>query len=93
MLAALEAERGAILQAATAKVGDKVHRAQRVILALPGVMAQYAKQIQAGPKALNDPKEVTVAREAVKKLLAEPAIVLKPTDDGTGLEGNVRFRS
>jgi hypothetical protein len=45
MLAALEAERGAILQAATAKVGDKVHRAQRVILALPGVMAQYAKQI------------------------------------------------
>jgi hypothetical protein len=34
-----------------------------------------------------------VAREAVKKLLGEPAIVLKPTDDCTGLEGSVRFRS
>jgi site-specific DNA recombinase len=92
-LTALDRERSEIVSAATAKVGDKANRAQRVIVGLPGLIEQYRKQIEDGLKVLNDPAHVTAAREAVKRLLVEPAIVLTPSEDGTEMEGHAAFKS
>jgi len=58
---------------------------------LPAIVATYRELIEKGAKALTDPRAVSAAREAIRKLLPDGTIVLSPNAAHTSLVGAVRF--
>lgn len=75
-LAASEAARTEVLDEAAGKVGDKLIRARALPAKIPVMVEDYRKTVEAGVKVLADPKNVSAAREMVRKLVVDGKIGL-----------------
>jgi len=92
LLAQLQARREATLSRPSGTLGALQSSAERLLAALPQVMAKRVEMISRGLKALTDAKGVTTAREGLRRLLADGTIALSPNLSGDGgLVGIVRF--
>jgi hypothetical protein len=89
-LAQLQARREAILSRASGTLGALQSSAERLLAALPQVMAKRVEVISRGLKALTDVRGVTSAREGLRRLLADGTIALSPNLSGDGLLGTAR---
>jgi site-specific DNA recombinase len=92
-LTALEAARTEVLDEAAGKVGDKLIAARAMLAKIPAMVADYRKTVEAGLKVLAEPKNVSAAREMVRKLLVDGKIVLTPNEARTAIAGRVLFKS
>lgn len=90
-LAAIDRERDEIKAKASGNAAPRISRARAMLAKVPEIMATYRELIEKGAKALSDPREVSAAREAVRRLLADGSIVLAPNAAHTSLVGAVRF--
>jgi site-specific DNA recombinase len=90
-LAAIDGERQEIKAKATGNAAPRVSRARALLAKVPDIMENYRELIEQGAKALSEPRAVSVAREAVRRLLVDGVIVLKPNAQHTALEGSLRF--
>jgi hypothetical protein len=92
-LTALEAARTEVLEEAAGKVGDKLIRARALLAKIPAMVEDYRQTVEGGLKVLADAKNVSAAREFVRKLLVDGKIVLVPNDARTAIAGRVLFKS
>jgi hypothetical protein len=60
---------------------------------IPAMVEDYRKTVEAGLKVLAEPKNVSAAREMVRRLLVDGKIVLTPNEAHTAIAGRVHFRS
>jgi hypothetical protein len=61
--------------------------ARALLAKIPAMVEAYRKTVEAGLKVLADPKNVSAAREMVRKLLVDGKIVLFPNEAGPPLPG------
>ena len=92
-LTALEAARQEVLDEAAGKVGDKLIAARALVAKIPAMVEDYRNTVEAGLRVLADPKNVSAAREMVRKLLVDGKIVLTPNEARTAIAGRVHFKS
>jgi len=92
-IAALEAERQELLDEAAGKVGDKLIAARAMLAKIPSMVEDYRRTVERGLKVLAEPKNVSAAREFVRRLLVDGKIVLTPNEARTVISGRVNFKS
>lgn len=90
-LAEIERERAEIKAKTSGNAAPRINRARALLAKVPQIVANYRELIEKGAKALSDPRAVSAAREAVRRLLEEGSIVLTPNAAHTSLEGTVHF--
>ena len=91
-LAEIEQERAELQAKADGKRDRKWQRARQLLAHIPELADRYKKLMQSAIKVFSNEECVHDAREALRRLLVDGQIVLRPNGDGTAVTGPVHLK-